>query len=61
MIYGNCNLIKKRKVLHFGANNPLINYAMNYEATQVYIDNCSSESDLGIIFDFNRLFDNHID
>ena len=34
---------------------------MNYEATQVYIDNCSSESDLRKMLDSNHFFDNHID
>ena len=34
---------------------------MNYEVTQVCNDNCSSESDLGVIFDSNLLFDDHID
>ena len=34
---------------------------MNYEATQMYIDNCSSETDLVAIIDCNLLFDNHID
>ena len=52
---------KKSKVLHFGANNHKLNYAMNYEETQLYNDNCSSESDLGVIFDSNLLFVDHID
>ena len=34
---------------------------MNHDETQVYIDNCSSDCDLGVIFDSNLLFDNHID
>ena len=34
---------------------------MNYDVTQVHIDNCSSESDLGIIFDSKLLFDTNID
>ena len=34
---------------------------MNYEVTQVYIDNCSSESDLGEILGSNLLIANHID
>ena len=33
---------------------------MNFEATQIYIDNCS-KSDLGVIIDSNLLFYNHID
>ena len=53
--------LKKSKVLHFGVSNPKIDYAMNYEAMQVYIDSCSSESDFGVIFDSNLLLDNHID
>ena len=51
---------KKCKVLHFGVNNPKIDYVINYEATQVYIDNCS-ESDLKVIIVPNLLLDNHID
>ena len=34
---------------------------MNYEASEVYIDNCSSESEIGIILDSDILFDNLID
>ena len=48
-------------MLHFGVSNPKIYYAMSYEVKQVYIDICSSESDLLVIFDSNLLFDNHID
>ena len=52
---------KKCKILHFGANNTKINYAMNHKDTQVYIDTCSSVCDLDVILDPNRLFDNHLD
>ena len=34
---------------------------MNHEEIQVYIDNCSSESHLGVILDSNLLFDDHVD
>ena len=51
---------KKCLVLHFGAINPKINYAMDYKEIQVYIDNLSFESDLVVIFGCNLLFDNHI-
>ena len=61
LICGNCNLIKKCKVLHFVANNPKIDYAMNHEDKQVYIDNYSTQCDLQVIIYFNPLFDNHID
>ena len=34
---------------------------MNHESTQLLIDKCSSECDLGAIFDSNLLFLDHVD
>ena len=34
----------KNARFYTGAHNPKIDYAMNHEQTQVYIENCSSES-----------------
>ena len=42
-------------------HNPKIDYLRNHIEDILYIDNCSSEFDLGVIFIFNLLLDNHID
>lgn len=46
----------KCKVLHIGKSNP----KYSYNISNIQLDTCSSEKDLGVLFDNKLTFDNHI-
>ena len=52
--------VAKCKVMHVGKRNPQCEYFMKLEGKNQKIGTCEEEKDLGIIFDKNLSFDNHI-
>ena len=52
--------VAKCKVMHIGKNNPKQKYYMKIENEQQVLDTCEEEKDLGITFDSNLNFENHI-
>lgn len=50
----------KCKVLHCGLGNENKEYFFNTDTSNVKINSCSEEKDLGVIFDDKLLFDKHI-
>ena len=52
--------VAKCKVMHVGKKNPQYEYYMKLEGENQKIGTCEEEKDLGIIFDKNLNFDNHI-
>ena len=50
----------KCKVLHFGKNNPKHEYFIQNDTDKVKLSQCQQENDLGVIFDENLSFDQHI-
>ena len=51
----------KCKVLHIGKQNPEIDYTMKSNDEDIVISKCAEEKDLGVVFDKNLSFDNHIE
>ena len=52
--------VDKCKVLHIGRNNPCLDYKMNVNDSTCKVKECKEEKDLGVTFDDNLSFDNHI-
>ena len=52
--------VAKCKVMHIGKNNPKTCYYMKIEEEKQKIETCAEEKDLGITFDANLNFDQHI-
>lgn len=52
--------VDKCKVLHIGRNNPCLDYIMNVNDSTCKVKECKEEKDLGVTFDDNLSFDNHI-
>ena len=52
--------VAKCKVMHIGKKNPMNSYYMKIEENNKKLDTCEAEKDLGITFDANLNFDNHI-
>ena len=52
--------VSKCKVMHIGKKNPKVDYFMKIEDNLQKLETCEEEKDLGITFDTNLKFDQHI-